>query len=127
MDSLLKMIFTQNKSKLLWLILFVPVTSLCGVCAPIAVKKFTSVLVPQVFYNCDTLFSSNPGFDALNYQDGLWKVLGYLWGYLILIIGSQLLTVFVQNLSYSVVIRTAILGVNGLMDIIYQKILLLSD
>ena len=127
MHSLLKMIFIQNKAKLLWLILFVPLTSLCNICAPIAVKRFTSVLVPQVFFNCDTLFSSNPEFEKLNYQSGLSKVFDSLWGYLVLILASQLLSVIIQNISYSVVIKAAIQGVNGLMDIIYQKILLLSD
>jgi len=36
MKSLISMIFTANKSKALWLILLVPLTSLCSLAMPLA-------------------------------------------------------------------------------------------
>lgn len=47
------MIFKANKSKALWLFLLVPLTSLCSIAMPLALREFTSYLVPSVFYDCD--------------------------------------------------------------------------
>ncbi|CAL6025768.1 Xenobiotic-transporting_ATPase / Multidrug resistance-associated protein [Hexamita inflata] len=130
MKSLLSQLFAANKKLLGFLFIYIPIASLCGVCSPIAVRQFTSVLVPQTFYDCDELFNSNPGdstFTQLNYQDGLWKVFKQLWGYLILIICSQIINFVVQNLSVSTVLRISTSGISGFLDLVFNKVLVLSD
>ncbi|CAL5989372.1 Xenobiotic-transporting_ATPase / Multidrug resistance-associated protein [Hexamita inflata] len=130
MKSLLSQLFTANKSMIMYLLLYVPITSLCGVCSPIAVRQFTSVLVPQTFYDCDKLFSSNPGLSAfvlLDYQDGLKKAFKQLWGYLILVICAQTMNFVAQNLSMSNLLRISTSGISGFLDLVFNKILVLSD
>ncbi|CAL6091952.1 Xenobiotic-transporting_ATPase / Multidrug resistance-associated protein [Hexamita inflata] len=128
MKSLLKQLFVSNKSRLMWLIFLVPITSLCGVCALIALRSFTGFLKPQSFYDCDQLLvQTPPSFVNLPYKDGLTKALKELWGYLILVISSQLLNIVIQNISFSLVLKSTVQGVNGFLDLIYQKILVMSD
>ncbi|CAL5986502.1 Xenobiotic-transporting_ATPase / Multidrug resistance-associated protein [Hexamita inflata] len=130
MKSLLSQLFTTNKQIITVLLVYVPITSLCGVCSPISVHQFTSVLIPQSFYDCDILFSANPNnsvFKQLGYKYGLWKVFEQLWAYLILIICSQMLNFVVQNLSMSNLIRISTSGISGFLDLVFNKILVLSD
>ncbi|CAL6071291.1 Xenobiotic-transporting_ATPase / Multidrug resistance-associated protein [Hexamita inflata] len=130
MKSLLGQLFTANRKLILFLVLYVPITSLCGVCSPIAVRQFTSVLVPQTFYDCDQLFSSDPSdsaFVQLNYTDGLFKAFKQLWGYLILIICAQMINFVVQNLSMSSLLRISTSGISGFLDLVFNKVLVLSD
>ncbi|CAL5985067.1 Xenobiotic-transporting_ATPase / Multidrug resistance-associated protein [Hexamita inflata] len=128
MKSLLKQLFASNKTRLIWLILLVPITSLCGLCALIALRSFTGFLQPQSFYDCDQLLEpAVPSFVNLQYNSGLSKAMQKLWGYLVLVITSQLVSVVAQNVSFSLVLKSTVQGVNGFLDLIFQKILVLSD
>ena len=78
------MLFKANKY-ILWLLLLVPITSICGLCSPIALNALTSFLIPGSFYDCDQMFSADPQFQVLPYNNGLILALENLYGYLILI------------------------------------------
>ena len=60
-------ILRANKSYTLWLFLIVPLTSLCYVSMPIAIKEFTNTLTPYTFYDCDDLIN-NENISELNYN-----------------------------------------------------------
>ncbi|CAL6091960.1 Xenobiotic-transporting_ATPase / Multidrug resistance-associated protein [Hexamita inflata] len=134
MKSLLSQLFQANKKMIMLLLLYVPITSLCGVCSPIAVREFTSVLVPQTFYDCDQFFTSNPNFSTnppkfteLGYVDGLYKAFKQLWGYLILVFCAQVVNFVAQNLSMSNLLRISTSGISGFLDLVFNKVLVLSD
>lgn len=126
MASLLKMLFTSNKSIYL-LLLLIPIQSLCGLCSPIAVKGLTGFLTPGSFYDCDQMFTSDPKFVITNYTPGLRLAFANLWGYLLLTLISQFLNPIAQNLSFSLCVRLATKGINSLLDLVYFKLLSVSD
>ena len=126
MKGMISLMFRVKKS-IYWFALLVPLISLCGVCSPIAVNALTAFLTPASFYNCDDMFSANPRFNVLGFSDGISLAFGELWGYLLLTAVSQFLQPVLQNLGYSICIRLSTMGVNGLLDLIYQKILKISN
>ena len=88
------------------------------------------MLVPQLFFDCEKVFSPDPDqsqFTELSYTAGLNKVFTRLYGYLLLIVASQVLNVLLQNIANSVLIRIASKQSSGTLDIVYQKMLVLSD
>ncbi|CAL6094608.1 Xenobiotic-transporting_ATPase / Multidrug resistance-associated protein [Hexamita inflata] len=128
--SLMNLILRANRKYLIMLIVYIPLVSLCSISSPISVRKFTQILIPSTFYNCDDLFTDNPAqsqFIQLNYRSGLEKVLVQLWGFLILSFVSQVANFALQNLAMSGLIRAATISVSGLLDMIFNKILVISD
>lgn len=104
--------------------------SVSGLCSPISVREFTSTLTPSFFYDCDKVFSADPSlsqFAKLNYNDGVEKAFLWLWGYLILITVAQIVNVILQNINSSLLMRMSSRTITGLLDLIYQKILIISD
>lgn len=119
-----------NKKKFNLLFIFVPLVSVSGLCSPISVREFTSILTPSFFYDCDKVFSPDPSmsqFAKLNYNDGVAKAFLWLWGYLILIIVAQIVNVILQSINSSLLMRLSSRTITGLLDLIYQKILIISD
>ncbi|CAL6010692.1 Xenobiotic-transporting_ATPase / Multidrug resistance-associated protein [Hexamita inflata] len=128
--SLLNLILRANRKYLIMLVLYIPLVSLCSISSPISVRKFTSILIPSSFYNCDSLFTDDPAnsqFVPLDYRSGLEKVLVDLWGFLVLTFVSQVANFAIQNLAMSGLIRAATISVSGLLDMIFNKILVISD
>lgn len=55
------------------------------------------------------------------------RILENLWGYLILVLASYIIQAMTQNISFHNMGRVMIKSMTGLVDILYQKILLISD
>lgn len=129
-DSLIKQILMANK-KMFWpLFVLTPLIAVTGLCSPISVREFTKQLTPASFYDCDKVFSEDPAqaqFDELSYNDGVAKVFKKLWGYIILIGLAIFVNFGLQNMAVFNLIKISASGVNGSLDMIFQKILKMSD
>lgn len=70
-----------------------------------------------------------PGYqiERLPYNLGLLKTLDILWGYLVLIFCAQLVKMIAENVNHANLIRVAVASVSGILDLLYNKILLISE
>lgn len=50
-----------------------------------------------------------------------------MWGYLLLVFISQIINPITQSLSFSTSLRFSAKGVNGLLDLIFNKLMVISD
>ncbi|KAH0570795.1 Xenobiotic-transporting ATPase / Multidrug resistance-associated protein [Spironucleus salmonicida] len=125
--GLLQVAIKANKKNFLFLIFIIPFISLCNVMSPLAVQNFTQYLTPTSFTDCDLLLSQTPVYQMIPYLTGLKKVIKQLYPYIILVFFAQYSSVILQGISFSSTIRAALKINSGLLDLLYNKILLLSD
>ncbi|KAH0570876.1 Xenobiotic-transporting ATPase / Multidrug resistance-associated protein [Spironucleus salmonicida] len=116
-----------NINKLQVLFITTPLLSLSAIISPLAVQKFTSILMPSTFADCDQLLAGTPKYVMIPYLTGLAKIFKQLYPYLILVGIAQYTKTFSEALAYQKSLKMATCINTGFLDLLYNKILRLSN